>query len=205
MSLRLTSAAVASALLLAIAAAPALAATTNAGDAADGTALVTPTRTPPRILPREVHGKAAIRALGSDLTSVARHNGFSAARLEQILSTDPTAWVSETGQMFYRDEPPTGEAMGSGTGTALAAAYPTSQTFALHSRPGASRQIYLDFNGVTLANSAWSTMSGNAIANGSYTGYDSDNNLSTFSDAEHAWIQEVWRRSPRAMPPSTST
>ena len=123
------------------------------------------------------------------------HNGLTPARLEQVLRTDTTAWISETGQMFYRDEMPTGEeASGSGTGAALAAAYPTSQTFSLHSRPGASKQIYLDFNGVDLVNAAWSTMPKNPIQAGTYTGYDSDGNVNAYGAAEHAWIQDVWRQ-----------
>ena len=80
---------------------------------------------PARILPQEVHGRAGVTALGSNLAAVARHNGLTPARLEQVLATDKTAWISETGQMFYRDELPSGEeASGSGTGAALAAGVP---------------------------------------------------------------------------------
>ena len=82
---------------------------------------------------------------------------------------------------------------GTGTGSTTTPAYPTSQTFKLHSRPGASKQIFLDFDGAEINNTAWNTgkaLLGNAL----YTGYDSDGKPGTFSTAEHAWMQEVWRQ-----------
>src|SRR5204863_3898240 len=65
--------------------------------------------------------------------------------------------------------------------------------FLLHSRPGASRVIYLDFTGELLSGTAW---------NGSYNGgadftapaYDLDGSPSTFSEPEQAVIQSVWQR-----------
>ena len=41
----------------------------------------------------------------------------------------------------------------------MAAPYPYAQTFALHSRPGSSRVIYLDFNGETITGTAWNNSS----------------------------------------------
>ena len=77
-----------------------------------------------------------------------------------VLTTDPTAWLTESGRMYYREEEPatpdapsqppsadispgtvqadTGAASGGGTTTP---AYPIAQTFKLHSRPGASKVI----------------------------------------------------------------
>lgn len=71
-------------------------------------------------------------------------------------------------------------------GTAL----PLDQTFMLHSRPGASRFIYLDFDGHNTTGTSWNTSSGvDPIVN---RPYDIDGDPTTFSDAEKRDIQEVW-------------
>lgn len=70
--------------------------------------------------------------------------------------------------------------------------YPTSQTFLLHSRPSATRKVYLDFNGHTTTGTPWN----GAWNRASFTTppYTIDGDTSTFNDAEHAAIQAVWRR-----------
>jgi hypothetical protein len=71
--------------------------------------------------------------------------------------------------------------------------YPESQTFLLHSRPSASRKIYLDFNGHTTINTPWNNTWNRP--NGFTTPpYTIDGDTSTFNSAEHAVIQTVWRR-----------
>lgn len=73
------------------------------------------------------------------------------------------------------------------------ATFPLTQTFALHTRPGASKVIYLDFNGHTTTGTPWNTnFSGGADI--VTPPFDTDGNPSSFSDAELAAIQEVWRR-----------
>lgn len=63
--------------------------------------------------------------------------------------------------------------------------------FKLHSHPGASNVVYLDFDGHVIQNTAW-----NSSTYPSYTAkpYDVDGNTSSFSEAEKANIFEVWRR-----------
>jgi hypothetical protein len=61
------------------------------------------------------------------------------------------------------------------------ASSPSSQTFALHSGPGASRIIYLDFVGFSSATETDSP-------------YDLDGDPTTFSAAEQDVIQNVWAR-----------
>jgi hypothetical protein len=72
------------------------------------------------------------------------------------------------------------------------ASYPQSQTFLLHSRPSASRKIYLDFTGHTTAGTAWN----GAWNNPSFTTppFTLDADTTTFNAAEHAAIQTVWRQ-----------
>lgn len=69
--------------------------------------------------------------------------------------------------------------------------YPTSQTFILHSRPTATRKIYLDFTGHTTTGTSWNT----AFAKTTFTTppFSLDANTAAFSAAEHAAIQYVWR------------
>jgi hypothetical protein len=76
------------------------------------------------------------------------------------------------------------------TSTAL---YPLADTFSLHSRPGAAKVIYLDFNGHTTANTPWNS-GVNANVNIVSPAFDLDGDPTTFSDAERAAIQDVWRR-----------
>ena len=73
------------------------------------------------------------------------------------------------------------------------APYSLDQTFKLHTRPGARRVIYLDFDGHVTRNTSW---------NSAFTGgadivtpaYDTDGNPSSFSDAERRAIQDIWLR-----------
>ena len=148
---------------------------------------------PAPVLPRRMRGRAAADALGNRLASVAKRNDLSGARLERLLTEDKTAWLSREGQLFYQEEIPE-QVDGAGTGTPPEpATYPTTQTFALHSRPGATRKIFLDFDGADVSNTGWNVGS-NAISSGRHIGWDTDGSPSSFSSTEHDWIQEVWRQ-----------
>jgi hypothetical protein len=82
------------------------------------------------------------------------------------------------------------------TSTAL---YPLSQTFILHSRPGAQKVIYLDFLG--------NTTSGTSKWNSTYSGgadivtppFDTDGNPSSFSSSEQAAVQESGKEYQKIM------
>ncbi|MBX3737538.1 MAG: immunoglobulin domain-containing protein [Candidatus Didemnitutus sp.] len=67
-----------------------------------------------------------------------------------------------------------------------------------HSRPGASRVLYLDFNGHDVTGTAWNEAnpSANRPAIGTYAcrPYDTDGNEATFSSTEQAQIVEIWQR-----------
>ena len=67
-----------------------------------------------------------------------------------------------------------------------------SLTFLLHSRPGASKIIYLDFDGHTTSGTAWNDASMGASF---YSpAYDIDGNAASFSSTELTRIQQVWMR-----------
>ncbi|BAO43216.1 S-layer homology domain-containing protein [Thiolapillus brandeum] len=67
-----------------------------------------------------------------------------------------------------------------------------SQTFFLHSRPGATNVVYLDFDGHTITGTSWNSYVGTdpLIARP----YDIDGNPGSFSTQELSNIGEIWHR-----------
>jgi len=82
----------------------------------------------------------------------------------------------------------TGAALAVGT----ASAFPLDETFSLHSNPGASKTIYLDFDGHVTSGTIWNSefAAGQEIVTPAYS-FEGDE---TFSDAELARIQRIWQR-----------
>jgi subtilisin-like proprotein convertase family protein len=72
------------------------------------------------------------------------------------------------------------------------APFPLTQTFQLHSDPGATKTIYLDFDGFTARNTPWNTLTG--LPNIVTQPYDVDGDVTTFSDAEKLQMQYAWER-----------
>ena len=68
----------------------------------------------------------------------------------------------------------------------------SAETFSLHSKPGASNVIYLDFNGHTVTGTAWNTSYG--ITSWNATPFDADGIPSSFNTTELDTIASVWRR-----------
>src|SRR4051794_33356080 len=54
-------------------------------------------------LPEPAHGRGALRALGKRLPIAARLNQRSAEELRQLLSDDPTMWLSRSGKLFVKE------------------------------------------------------------------------------------------------------
>jgi hypothetical protein len=74
--------------------------------------------------------------------------------------------------------------------------YPTTQTFLLHSRPGATRKVYLDFTGHTTTGTPWNwpAPTGWGVASFTTPPFSLDADTANVSIAEHTAIQTVWRR-----------
>jgi subtilisin-like proprotein convertase family protein len=67
--------------------------------------------------------------------------------------------------------------------------FPFGDTFTLHSNPGASKTIYLDFNGQQVRNTPWNNANyPNVIG----LPFDLDNNLASFSRDELQNVQVIW-------------
>ncbi|MFP5322138.1 MAG: zinc-dependent metalloprotease family protein, partial [Acidimicrobiia bacterium] len=144
-----------------------------------------------QVVSERVRGEAAIRALGTRLPEVAAANGTTAEELRGRLRADDELWVDPSGLLLYIDET-LGEHADhdhaeapSGTVDPVLGSPSTADALALHSRPGASRVLFLDFDGHASPGSGWSGTAG--------TPYDTDGSPSTFSDAERRVIIDVWR------------
>lgn len=111
--------------------------------------------------------------------------------------SDPALVTTADGTTFVRDHwtaPPvtasTTTASSAAAATALAS-YAPSEAFTLHSRPGASRTLYLDFDGGTLlSTNSWLL---NGLSSLLFPGWSLDASTS-FSDTERAVVIEVWAR-----------
>jgi Bacterial pre-peptidase C-terminal domain/Metallo-peptidase family M12B Reprolysin-like len=147
--------------------------------------------TPVNILDARLQGKAALAAAQSKnvLAAVAQKVGRTEADVAQILDSDPSAGIDESGQLFFVEPkaPSVPPSAAAAAPSVSAAPFPYAQTFLLHSRPSATRVIYLDFDGYTSpATSAWGAHVG--------TPYDTDGVPGTFSNVEQDQIQSTWQR-----------
>lgn len=134
-------------------------------------------------------GQAAIDELREHLPGVAAAYGLNGAQLRVLLLQDTELEVDRSGRLLYTDPAPSLTA----PAAALPSAIAPADAFVLHSRPGASRTIYLDFTGRTMSGNAW-TLNYNAGANIVAPAFDTDGNPGVFGDGERSLIIEVWQR-----------
>lgn len=99
--------------------------------------------------------------------------------------------IDEEGGVFYADPVPAdlpaaqADTAGGATTEAVSA---VEDAFNLHSKPGAPNVVFLDFDGHTLGNTAWSSTTLEARP------FDLDGSPSTFSSSERSAIAEIWHR-----------
>jgi PKD repeat protein len=149
-------------------------------------------------LPGKLHGEAAIKALGARLPEIAAWYGHDAQEFKNILKRDRSLWADKNGRLSYEcDELAPADLtfviVPTQTVDNTPLPFPIAQTFRLHSTPGSTKTIYLDFNGHLLSGTAW---------NQNYTGgqpvqlapFDLDGNPATFSTNECRIIQQAWLR-----------
>ncbi len=140
------------------------------------------------------NGQQAVRQLGAKLPDVAAHYRMSSDRLTEILNKDKNAWLDQGGRLLFIDEfPPLPPEEATGVTGNTGDYQPNTpvdltKTFLLHSKPGAQRVIYLDFNGHTTTGSAWNA--GTIVA----AAFDMDGVPATFSATELGRIQYIWQR-----------
>ncbi|MEY3895846.1 MAG: hypothetical protein RLZZ214_1366, partial [Verrucomicrobiota bacterium] len=146
-------------------------------------------------LPATTRGEAAIAALGKRLPEVAAHYRKTPEQIRALFRSDHTLHANSEGRLFYGCElhgqheiAPEEEITSESIGTTDPAPFDTTQAFLLHSRPGANRVIYLDFDGhVDNTTGAWQD-------GASAPPYNIDADPATFSTTERNRIIEVWQR-----------
>lgn len=74
----------------------------------------------------------------------------------------------------------------------MQAQFPLSDTFKLHSLAGATKRIFLDFDGHLTDKTIWQTYFGNGPID--TPAFSLDSNYAQFSDVEREAIQDVWAR-----------
>ncbi len=143
-------------------------------------------------LSRDTRGEEIVREWGDKLPEVARWYQVSEGELKEKVK-DRTLHADKQGRLYYVEQETIGVQNAVGvTASALTAGgfQPLEQTFALHSKPGSSKTLYLDFNGhlFLAGKSIWISTDFNAPA------FDLDGSPTTFNDNERQIIQNVWLR-----------
>ena len=144
-------------------------------------------------LPSPARGSAALSALAAHLPQLAASYGKSTDELSSIFLRDHTIWTDTRGRLFYGCEfgPAPVHAPGAEDPDAvLEAPFPDDQTFLLHSRPGATKVIYLDFVGNVTSGTLWNSGGQDILS----APYDSDGIPSSFNTTELEQIQSIWQR-----------
>ncbi len=106
----------------------------------------------------------------------------------------PGLVVTDDGGSFYVDEwgpPPSSRTVTSRAVTSALASYTAAEAFTLHSNPGATRTIFLDFDGGSLlSTNSWLLQGLSTLL---FPGWSLDGSAA-FSDSERAVVVEVWAR-----------
>jgi PKD repeat protein len=137
--------------------------------------------------------------LGAKLTQVAAWYDRSAADFVKLCAQEKTLCSDKQGRLHFVCEGllPLQNAIAQATtasGSGTAAALTPTETFALHSKPGATKVIYLDFDGHTTSGTSWNSAF-TAGANIVTPPYSNDATVSTaFAQAELDNIYSIWQR-----------
>ena len=151
---------------------------------------------PPFPFPGGKRGQEAINALRERLPHVASRYGKSPDKLKKLLLQDKDLWLDPAENLLYLcsfDASEVETLPGPDEGAIPTGPFPLEQTFQLHSLAGASKVIYLDFDGHVTSGTVWNS-SFNGGADIVSLPYDFNGNTGSFSDAELSRIQKIWAR-----------
>ncbi|MCZ3387492.1 MAG: M12 family metallo-peptidase [Actinomycetia bacterium] len=140
-------------------------------------------------------GNAAIARLAGRLPAVAADNALSPAELRSHLLSDTSLRVDAHDRLLYVDpvRPMAADGATSDTSWLDTPTPPLdgTTTFELHSKPGSTKVIYLDFDGETISGTVWnSSTRGRAC----YTDPYNADGLAGFSTSELGSIYSIWKR-----------
>lgn len=141
--------------------------------------------------PKDLRLSAALQQLGgADERALAAQNGFSVAKLKEVAG-DSTARVAANGGLYFIDPVADPKKMPkSEKSTPIDAPFPLADTFVLHSKPGSTKVLFLDFDGYVLpSGTAWK---GGAAYNA--PAYDSSGDGAAFNNTELGNVQNIWQR-----------
>jgi hypothetical protein len=102
--------------------------------------------------------------------------------------------VDSDGNIFYEDAFTLDSQAAGTTGSAAYSVGDAAQVFSLHSKPGASKVFYLDFDGHTITKTAWSGGATLVALPFDPSGNDSPSTVANFTAEELNIIAEVWHR-----------
>lgn len=109
---------------------------------------------------------------------------------------DDAMWLDACGQLYAVDPAPAAADVRRAEQEPVAdASMPLEDTFRLHSAPGASRTVYLDFLGADVDGKAWNRQAALGFTTPtpfSIAPYSIDDDTSTLSDTELASVQQIW-------------
>jgi PKD repeat protein len=139
--------------------------------------------------------------LGSKLPQIAAWYDRTDQDLKDLCQKDKTLRMDRQGRLHYvcegllplQNAVVKGTTITSGGTTTPSGTLSVTDTFLLHSKPGASKVIYLDFNGHTTSGTYW---------NSSFTGgativtppYSADSDKTTYTTTELDNIYSIWQR-----------
>lgn len=138
--------------------------------------------------------KQASTASDAEITKAAKLAGIDIAKLKLVAKRDKDLRIGKkTGGAFYACSRTASKIANPSDPESFTTAtlFPFTKTFVLHSRPGATKVIYLDFNGHVIKGALWNT---DQLATSiTVPAFDLDGKPSTFNYVEHAMIQKIWK------------
>lgn len=120
------------------------------------------------------------------VSRAAERYGLSETELKAMLEADPTLRVGGPG-LYYIDPAPKILR----PAPVPQQAFPLEDTFELHSKPGSTRTIYLDFNGEEVSGTWWND---EGLPDATHPAWTLDGNPGTFNDEERTTIQDIFQR-----------
>lgn len=148
-------------------------------------------------LTRSIPAAMLERQVGSQFGEMASWYGYSEAEFRKMLIEERSMRADRQGYLHYVCA---GLVLPAGgvTGAAATVTQPTyalADTFRLHSRAGASKVIYLDFDGHVTSGTSWnSSYSGGASFTTPAYDIGDGSGVVTMSNAELTRIQGIWKR-----------
>lgn len=101
--------------------------------------------------------------------------------------------LDNNGGVFYIDSGlPEEASQTTSSSTSTTIVIDPANVFNLHSRPGSSKTVFLDFDGHIITGTAWNSSTG--VTSYAAVAYDLDGNSADFSNEERMRIAEIWHR-----------